>query len=505
MRLTVALVVLLVLLALFLLAFVFKKRLRRFFERLFRRRSRAVVRRFRARIERFKLTQKKYIKYQLMKEPAIWQAMEAYEKEHHASPERTLERVEGYIDEIVPHFNILSYYAFGYRLAHVLLNLVYNVVIDRKNIEEQKKIPKDSIVIYIMNHRSNADYVLVAYMLAERISLSYAVGEWARIWPLEYIFKSFGSYFIRRKYREPLYHTVLEKYVQLISKNGITQGIFIEGGLSRDGKLREPKIGLLDYIIRTVQDPAFTKDLVFVPVGINYDRVLEDLTLVREARGAPPEKRGLKKILSGAAIVVTIPRVIVRNGFYYIFKGIRKYGYTSVAVGEHVSLRDYLAGLGRDIFSLPTDERIEEVKRFSEHVLSLVGRVVPVTPVTFTAAAIQTDGRGVIPRSDLVERMIGMKKRLIRGDARIVRGTEFVDLMLEKRRLAFEADDRTGELLSFERGIIDMEEIEKTIDLALEVLSLRKIVRAKKDTVVINPKRREILTYYANSISQLFE
>ncbi len=502
MRLTTALIVLLVVL---LLILIFKKRIRRFFERLFRKYSRVAIHRFRARIERFKLTQKKYIKYQLMKEPAIWQAMEAHEKEYRVSPERTLERVEGYIDEIVPHFNILSYYAFGYRLAHFLLNLVYNVVIDKENFQQLKKIPKESVVIYIMNHRSNVDYVLVAYMLAERISLSYAVGEWARVWPLEYIFKSFGSYFIRRKYREPLYHTVLEKYVQLISKNGITQGIFIEGGLSRDGSLREPKIGLLDYIIRTIQDPEFKKDLVFVPVGINYDRVLEDLNLIREAHGAPPEKRGLGKILSGAAVLVTIPRVIVRNGFYYIFRGIRKYGYTSVAVGEHVSLRDYVSGLDRDIFSLPADEQKKEIKRFSEHILERVGRVVPVTPVTFIAYAVLEDGRAVIPRADLIGRMIEMKKRLVQKSARIVRGKEFVDLIMEKRRLAFEADDRTGELLSFERRIIDMEEMEKTMDLAMEVLSLRKIARTKKGNIIINPKRREVLTYYANSISQLLE
>jgi len=75
-----------------------------------------------------------------------------------------------------------------------------------------------------MNHRSNADYVVVAYVLARGVHVSYAVGEWARAWPLEYVFKSFGAYFIRRRFREPLYHTVLERYVQLITRNGVTQG-----------------------------------------------------------------------------------------------------------------------------------------------------------------------------------------------------------------------------------------------------------------------------------------
>jgi glycerol-3-phosphate O-acyltransferase len=39
-------------------------------------------------------------------------------------------------------------------------------------------------VVFVMNHRSNMDYVLAAYLAAEQTSLSYAVGEWAQIWPL---------------------------------------------------------------------------------------------------------------------------------------------------------------------------------------------------------------------------------------------------------------------------------------------------------------------------------
>src|SRR5207253_8383152 len=125
-------------------------------------------------------------------------------------------------------------------------------------------------------HRSNADYVLVSYALAGQVAISYAVGEWARAFPLETIFKAFGSYFIRRRFREPLYHTVLERYVQLITREGVTQGIFVEGGLSRDGKLRPPTLGLLDYTCRTLTDTAFDRDIWFVPVAFNYYRPLQD-------------------------------------------------------------------------------------------------------------------------------------------------------------------------------------------------------------------------------------
>ena len=44
-------------------------------------------------------------------------------------------------------------------------------------------IPKGATVVFVMNHRSNMDYILVSFLAAERVALSYAVGEWARIWP----------------------------------------------------------------------------------------------------------------------------------------------------------------------------------------------------------------------------------------------------------------------------------------------------------------------------------
>jgi len=191
-------------------------------------------------------------------------------------------RVEEYIDEIVPFFNILTYYKIGLVVSRVLLTLFYKVSAEYAGRSAQAALPRDAIVIYLMNHRSNADYVLVGYVLSGQVAISYAVGEWARTFPLEYIFKSFGAYFIRRKYREKLYHTVLERYVQLITRNGVTQGIFLEGGLSRDGKLGKAKIGLLDYVLGVAREPAMRQRLYIVPVAINYDRVLEDRSLLRE-------------------------------------------------------------------------------------------------------------------------------------------------------------------------------------------------------------------------------
>jgi len=48
--------------------------------------------------------------------------------------------------------------------------------------------------------------------------------------------------------------------------------------LTRDGALRPAKISLLDYALGVARDPAVRSRTYVVPVGINYDRVLENRT-----------------------------------------------------------------------------------------------------------------------------------------------------------------------------------------------------------------------------------
>src|SRR3989440_8772168 len=141
--------------------------------------------------------------------------------------------------------------------------------------EEMKAVDPDAAVIFVINHRSNMDYVLVTYMASTSSALAYAVGEWARVWLLQNLIRSMGAYFVRRDSREPLYRKVLSRYVHLAVTGGLAQAMFPEGGLTRDGKLRPPKLGLLGYMVSGF-DPKGPRDAVFVPVGINYDRVIED-------------------------------------------------------------------------------------------------------------------------------------------------------------------------------------------------------------------------------------
>src|SRR5262249_41447050 len=148
------------------------------------------------------------------------------------------------------------------------------------SIRKASRRSPDATVVFVMNHRSNMDYILAAYLAADQAALSYAVGEWARIWPLSALVRAMGAYFVRRNSKDELYRRVLERYIATATEAGVPQALFPEGGLTRDGLMREPRLGVIDYMMRGFRIEG-ERDLVFVPLGINYDRVLEDRSLLR--------------------------------------------------------------------------------------------------------------------------------------------------------------------------------------------------------------------------------
>src|SRR3954464_5573601 len=216
-----------------------------------KRHARRLQRARRIHVDRFKLKRRHAaIELEVFGTREVVEALRGYPKEHHSTIEEATHQARTFLREIVPKFNLLAYYRVGAPLARAIMHFLYRPVGEHKTLRDfNATAPKNAVVVYLINHRSNADYVLVAHMLFKFVSLSYAVGEWARVWPLNHLFKWFGGYFIRRRYREPLYHAVLSTFVSTITKNGVTKGVFIEGGLTRDGAFQKPKLGMLDYIV----------------------------------------------------------------------------------------------------------------------------------------------------------------------------------------------------------------------------------------------------------------
>jgi glycerol-3-phosphate O-acyltransferase len=305
-------------------------------------------------------------------------------------------------------------------------------------------------------------------VLAGDVSISYAVGEWARAFPLEYVFKSFGSYFIRRRYREPLYHTVLEQYVQLITRNGVTQGIFPEGGLTRDGRLRPGKVGLIDYVLGVARDPGFARRLVFIPVGLNYDRVLEDRSLLREL-GARESGRRASRLTQLGEVVRYVGWNLARIGTGRW----KRYGRAAVTIGAPILAADWLESLreqGVPLFTLERSDRLGRVQEFVDLVLGRVATLIPVTPVPLACAAIQSFESDFIPRDRLLERMADMRDVLVELNGRVLRADRSID---------------------------------ETFDRAFRMLAMRRVLVRDGNGYAVLEHGRALVSYYANGIAHL--
>ncbi len=378
------------------------------------------------------------VRQRLLADPIVRDAVAAHAAQTQTTDDAVWARVDAYIHEIVPFFNVVAYYEIGYRVAKRLLNFFYKVTVEHEDEAALEAVPRDAVLVYLMNHRSNADYVLVSYALAGRVAISYAVGEWARAFPLEHIFKAFGSYFVRRRYREPLYHTVLERYVQLITREGVTQGIFLEGGLTRDGHLKPPKIGLLDYILGIARDPLYRSRLYIVPVAVNYDRVLEDRSLLAELASREGRRRTSRWTQSSS-----VARYLWWNAARLVSRRWQRYGRAAVVVGAPVRL-DFWFAQNPDLYDIPKPERLARVQALSDDIMSRIGMLLPVTPVPLACAAIQSFDRDFIPRADLLERMSEMRDALLELNGRVVRHDRIEDTldrawrMLKMRRVLAE-------------------------------------------------------------------
>jgi glycerol-3-phosphate O-acyltransferase len=374
----------------------------------FRRRAERALSRLNARLDRkielFKLAERSDMVARLAYDQKVVEAAMAHAAETGVPGEVAFEEAKRYAREIVPGFSATFYFGFGTRAAKWLSRLLFRVRVGKVDQALQQLDPK-ATVIFVMNHRSNLDYVLVTWLVADRSAVSYAVGEWARVWPLSALIRSMGAYFIRRGSRNALYRKVLARYVQMATEEGTTQAIFPEGGLSLDGRVGPAKLGLLSYIVEGWAPDE--RDVVFVPVGLAYDRVLEDRVLIAAAKEGTRRFRNRPVVVAWHAI----------RFFWARFRGRTKgYGTAAAGFGAPVSLRTHLADGGT-------------VETLGAQLMSAIAAVVPVLSVPLVAKAL---GDGAANREELTARVERLIERLREAGAVLKLPPQGLSVILEE-------------------------------------------------------------------------
>jgi glycerol-3-phosphate O-acyltransferase len=416
--------------------------------------------RLRIGIRPFQRTRRQALVHRLLTDPKVQRTAEDFASRTGKPLPAVLKQVERYAREIVPAFNAYLYFRIGYWLGRTIARTLYRVRLGYIDAEGIARIDPDATVVLVINHRSNMDYILAGFMAADQAALSYAVGEWARLWPLSALIRAMGAYFVRRNSGDELYRRVLERYIAMATEAGVPQAVFPEGGLSRDGRMREPRLGVLDYMMRGFRVDG-ERDLVFVPLGVNYDRVLEDRTLLLSAE--VPRQRF--QTVRGTWRFVLQNLLLVLKGEWH------RFGYACVNFGSPVSMREYCRRRKLDFHRLGSAERKPAMAELGAELMQAVGRVVPVVPVALMATVfVRHPGRAL---SEL-------------------------ELKAEVATLVAALEAR-GAHIYVPRGDFDY-----ALSVGLRMLRLRRLVEDRDGLYQACSSELELLRYYSNSIAHLF-
>ncbi len=399
-------------------------------------------------IQPFKLARRMDTVRRLVYDPEVAQAIAEHATANKIREDVAAQKAERYAREIVPGFSAFAYFGFAIRVARFLTQSLYRVRLTNPNDDALETIPSASTVIFVMNHRSNMDYVLVTWIVAERSTLAYAVGEWARVWPLRTLVRACGGYFIRRQHNNPLYRKVLARYVQMATEAGVTQAVFPEGGLSRTGGLGKPKLGLISYILDGFT-PGKSRDVVFVPVAINYDRVMEDRNLIAAQSGGTGGFR---------FSLLPIYRYLRRQIWHRLTGKFHRYGYAAVSFGDPLSLTDFL-----------TTPHMDRAADLGAALMSRIAAVTPIVPVPLVAHALRDGAR------DKAALQQAVQARIFRAE------TKGAGVHLARDDLAY------------------------TIEAGLRALEERGFVERQGDAVAVTERGGPVVAYYAASVAHLLD
>ncbi|WP_437881120.1 glycerol-3-phosphate 1-O-acyltransferase PlsB [Pseudomonas sp. LRF_L74] len=273
------------------------------------------------------------------------------------------------------------------RFLELVLSWFWNKLyegIQVNHLESVREVAHGNEVIYVPCHRSHIDYLLLSYLLF-RNGLTpphIAAGINLNMPLIGSLLRRGGAFFMRRTFKgNPLYSAVFNEYLHTLFSHGFPVEYFVEGGRSRTGRMLQPKTGMLAITLRSFLR-SHRLPVVFVPVYIGYERVLEGRTYLGELRGAEKKKESIFDL-------------------FKVISAIRKQRFGSVWVnfGEPIKLAEFLDGQRPGWRTEDYDESLrpawlnETTSRLGEHVAQRLNEAAAVNPVNLVALALLSTSR----------------------------------------------------------------------------------------------------------------
>ena len=288
-------------------------------------------------------------------------------------------------------------------VLHRILDRVWNriydgLVVDLPGLERVREAARRGTLVLLPSHKSHIDYLVLSDVLyANALNPPLvAAGDNLGFWPLGPVLRRAGAFFIRRTFKgKKLYSALVDAYLRKLLLEGFSIEFFIEGGRSRTGKVLPPKMGLLSMVV----DAALQlqgREVFFVPISINYERIVEERSYVHELEGGEKTKENVGGLLK-------TPRVL-RS----------KYGRLYVHFGEILPFSELITKVD------PTPaERRQAVQKLAHRAIYEINRATVLTPAALVATALLVNRRRGMPHGDLVESARMLLESLQRLGARV--------------------------------------------------------------------------------------
>ena len=265
--------------------------------------------------------------------------------------------------------------------------------------EEIRKIAPTTSLIFSPCHRSHIDYLALSYLLYYKdLMLPQIVAGKNLDLPIVGPFlRKGGAFFMRRSFGgNKLYSVIFYEHLRKLMQRGHSIEFFPEGGRSRSGKLMPPRPGIISMILRSFLDMD-EKQVSFIPISMNYEKVLEGNSYLKEVMGARKKKENLKDIFS-------------------VFRDFRNYlGEAYLQFGEPINLNDFLKAYPREDYDSEKDWLFEVTPKLGSKIMKNINRATVVTSsALFSTAMLNSDGFSV-SRNELIQR-IDLLRAILKED-----------------------------------------------------------------------------------------
>ncbi len=260
------------------------------------------------------------------------------------------------------------------------------IALDMEGLNRVKSAATQAPIVFVPCHRSHFDYLILPYLLiTNNMPCPHvAAGRNLVFWPVGTLFRKSGAFFIRRSFHGArLYARVFSEYVHMLIRQGFNIEFFIEGGRSRTGKMVLPKTGLLTILMDAYKTGA-CRDLIFAPVFVGYDRLLEESAILKELEGRKKKQESFGELIRA--------RKLLR----------KQHGRIYVQFDEPISLKALVSQSGRSLKEMEQTEYHALGRNLAHRIISAINSVSVVTAQALTASAILNYPKHTFTQSDLM-------------------------------------------------------------------------------------------------------